>query len=152
MGQRRGDGFKQLQRETYDQLYDDLDFALYKVHHPFRTYFEHRIVSLALKRLHGTEQMSCLDTGCGQGVTTYVLSEHSNTVIGVDFSSGAIKTAGVFLKAMDLSNAGVLIGDVHRLGLKDFAIDIVRFEHSPHHTAEPLRAMENLGRVSREEG
>lgn len=149
MDQHRGEAFKQLQRETYDQLYGDLDFALYKVQHPFRTYFEHRIVSLALKRLHGTEQMSCLDMGCGQGVTTYALSEHFNTVIGVDFSSGAIKTAEAFLKAMDVSNASVLIGDVDSLGLAHDSIDVVYFKDFLHHTAEPLRALRNLRQVSR---
>lgn len=146
----RGEDFKQLQRETYDDLYSDLDFALYKVQHPFRTYFEHHIVSLAVKRLQGMEQMSCLDIGCGQGVTTYVLSEHFNTVVGVDFSSGAIKTAEAFLKAMGVSNASVLIGDVDSLGLANGSIDIVHFKDFLHHTAEPLRAMKNLRRVSRE--
>lgn len=48
MSRDRGMEFKELQRETYDRLYRDLDFALYKVDHPFRKYFEHHIVSLAL--------------------------------------------------------------------------------------------------------
>ena len=152
MGQHRGEGFKQFQRETYDQLYGDLDFALYKVQHPVRTYFEHHIVSLAVKGIDGVSQMSCLDIGCGQGVTTYVLSKHFDTVVGVDFSSGAIRTADEFLGAMDVSNASALVGDVDGLGLKDCSIDIVHFKDFLHHTAEPLRAMENLGRVSREEG
>lgn len=152
MGQRRGDGFKQVQRETYDQLYGDLDCALYKVQHPVRTYSEHHIVSLAVKGLDGVSQMSCLDMGCGQGVTTYVLSKHFDKVIGVDFSSGENKTADEVLGAMDVSNASVLVGYVDRFGLKDCSIEIVRFEHSPHHTAEPPRAMEDLGRVSRDEG
>jgi len=149
MNQHRGEEFKELQRKTYDCLYSDLDFALYKVQHPFRTYFEHHIVSLAVKRIEGTQQMSCLDIGCGQGVTTHVLSNHFDKVIGVDFSSGAIKTAKEFLKAMNVSNAGVVVGDVDDLGLADGSIDIVHFKDFLHHTVQPLRAMENLRKVSR---
>ena len=152
MGQHRGEGFKQFQRETYDQLYGDLDFALYKVQHPVRTYSEHHIVSLAVKGIDGVSQMSCLDIGCGQGVTTYVLRKHVDTVVGGDFPSGAIRTADAFLGAMHVSNASALVGDVDDLGLKDCSIDIMHFKDFLHHTAEPLRAMENLGRVSREEG
>ena len=150
MNQHRGDEFKQLQRETYDSLYNDLDFALYKVQHPFRRYFEHHIVSLALKGLEGSERMSCLDIGCGQGVTTYVLSKHFNRVVGVDFSRGAIRTATAFLKAMDVRNAAVLVGDVDNLGLARGSVDVVHFKDFLHHTAEPLRALENLREVSRQ--
>lgn len=94
--------------------------------------------------------MSCLDIGCGQGVTTYVLSSYFDKVVGVDFSSGAIKTAKEFLKAMNVNNACVVVGDVDDLGLPDGSIDIVHFKDFLHHTAQPLRAMENLRRVSRE--
>jgi ubiquinone/menaquinone biosynthesis C-methylase UbiE len=150
MHQHRGEEFKEFQRETYDRLYSDLDFALYKVQHPFRTYFEHHVVSLALKGVEGTRQMSCLDMGCGQGVTTYVLSKYFDKVIGVDFSSGAVKTANGFLKAMNVSNAWALVGDVDNLGLADGSLDIVHFKDFLHHTAQPLRALENLRRVSKE--
>lgn len=150
MDQHRGEEFKELQRKTYDRLYSGLDFALHKVQHPFRTYFEHRIVSLAVKGVEGAPQMSCLDIGCGQGVTTYVLSKHFDRVIGVDFSTGAIKTAKEFLEAMDVNNAWVLGGDVDDLGLADASIDIVHFKDFLHHTAQPLRAMENLRKVSRQ--
>jgi ubiquinone/menaquinone biosynthesis C-methylase UbiE len=149
MYQHRGEEFKEFQRETYDRLYSDLDFALYKVQHPFRTYFEHHIVSLALEGVEGTEQMSCLDIGCGQGVTTYVLSKYFDKVIGVDFSYGAIKTAQGFLKAMNVNNARALVGDVDDLGLADDSIDIVHFKDFLHHTAQPLRALENLRGVSK---
>jgi SAM-dependent methyltransferase len=146
----RGADFKELQRDTYDRLYSDLDFALYKVQHPFRTYFENHIVSLAIKGIEGKGRMSCLDIGCGQGVTTYVLSKYFHEVIGVDFSSGAIKTAKGFLRAMDVDNAWVLVGDVDDIGLDDGSIDVVHFKDFLHHTAEPLRAMENLRKISRE--
>jgi ubiquinone/menaquinone biosynthesis C-methylase UbiE len=149
MNQHRGEEFKEFQRETYDRLYSDLDFALYKVQHPFRTYFEHHIVSLALKGIEDTQQMSCLDIGCGQGVTTYVLSKYFDKVIGVDFSYGAIKTAQGFLKAMNVNNARALVGDVDDLGLADDSIDIVHFKDFLHHTAQPLRALENLRGVSK---
>lgn len=149
MDQHRGDEFKQLQRETYDSLYSDLDFALYKVQHPFRQYFEHHIVSLALRGLEGSERMSCLDIGCGQGITTYVLSKHFDTVLGVDFSRGAIGTAAAFLEAMDVKNAQVLVGDVDNLGLGSGSVDVVHFKDFLHHTAEPLQAMKNLREVSR---
>lgn len=149
MHQHRGEEFKELQRKTYDRLYSDLDFALYKVQHPFRAYFEHHIVSLAVKGIEDAQEMSCLDIGCGQGVTTYLLSNHFDKVIGVDFSSGAIKTAKEFTKVMNVSNAWVLVGDVDDLGLADGSIDIVHFKDFLHHTAQPLRAMENLRKVSR---
>ena len=150
MIEHRGAGFKDLQRETYDELYSDLDFALYKVQHPFRQYFEHHIVSLALKGLENTKQMTCLDMGCGQGITTYVLSKHFREVVGVDFSRGAIKTATSFLKAMDVQNATVLVGDVDNIGLADGSVDVVHFKDFLHHTVEPLRALQNLRGVSRQ--
>ena len=150
MIEHRGEGFKELQRETYDHLYGDLDFALYKVKHPFRQYFEHHVVSLALRGLQGTAKMTCLDIGCGQGVTTYVLSKHFHSVVGVDFSRGAVKTAAGFLKAMQVTNATALVGDVDNLGLASCSVDIVFFKDFLHHTAEPLRAMKNLRAVSRQ--
>ena len=150
MDQHRGEDFKELQRETYDRLYSDLDFALHKVQHPFREYFEHHIVSLALKGLDHTREMSCLDIGCGQGITTYVLSKHFGSVVGVDFSGGAIRTAATFLKALDVSNATVLVGDVDDLGLASKSVDVVHFKDFLHHTVEPLRAMKNLREVSRQ--
>jgi 2-polyprenyl-3-methyl-5-hydroxy-6-metoxy-1,4-benzoquinol methylase len=150
MSEQRGEGFKELQRETYDHLYGDLDFALYKVNHPFRQYFEHHVVSLALRGLQGTEKMTCLDIGCGQGVTTYVLSKHFDSVVGVDFSRGAVKTAAGFLQAMQVTNATALVGDVDNLGLANGSVDVVFFKDFLHHTAEPLRAMTNLRAVSRQ--
>jgi 2-polyprenyl-3-methyl-5-hydroxy-6-metoxy-1,4-benzoquinol methylase len=145
----RGEAFKQLQRDTYDQLYSDVEFALYKVRHPYRQYFEHHIVSLALQGLANTAQMSCLDIGCGQGVTTYVLSKHFKSVVGIDFSRGAIRTASAFLKAMNVTNAAVLVGDVDHLGLASGSVDVVHFKDFLHHTAEPLQALSNLREVSR---
>ena len=150
MSRDRGVEFKQLQRETYDHLYSDLDFALYKVAHPFRKYFEHHIVSLAMKGLEHPEDMSCLDIGCGQGITTYVLSKRFRQVVGVDFSSAAIKTASGFLGAMEVKNASVLVGDVDNLGLVSDAVDVVHFKDFLHHTADPLRALQNLRQVSRQ--
>jgi 2-polyprenyl-3-methyl-5-hydroxy-6-metoxy-1,4-benzoquinol methylase len=149
MNQHRGKDFKEFQRETYDHLYSDLDFALYKVRHPFRKYFEQHIVSLALQGLPGTENMSCLDIGCGQGVTTYVLSKYFGRVLGVDFSTAAIRTARAFLTAMEVDNATVVVGDVDSLALAGGSVDVVHFKDFLHHTAEPLRALENLRGVSR---
>ena len=150
MSRDRGAQFKQLQRETYDRLYSDLDFALYKVDHPFRKYFEHHIVSLALEGLEHPEDMTCLDMGCGQGITTYVLSKRFRRVVGVDFSSAAIRTASGFLKAMEVKNASVLVGDVDNLSLGSDAVDVVHFKDFLHHTTDPLRALQNLRGVSRE--
>jgi ubiquinone/menaquinone biosynthesis C-methylase UbiE len=149
MHQHRGEGFKELQRETYDHLYSDLDFALYKVQHPFRKYFEQHIVSLALQGLTGTESMNCLDIGCGQGVTTYVLSKHFGRVLGVDFSSAAVRTARAFLTAMEAGNATAMVGDVDNLALAGGSVDVVHFKDFLHHTVEPLRALQNLREVSR---
>ncbi len=146
----RGEGFKKLQRETYDHLYSDLKFALYKVQHPLRAYFERHIVSLAVRGIDDAREMSCLDMGCGHGVTTYLLNQHFDRVIGVDFSHGAIKTTKEFLKAMNASDATVLVGDVDDLGLDEGCVDVVHFKDFLHHTAQPLRAMENLKNVSSE--
>jgi 2-polyprenyl-3-methyl-5-hydroxy-6-metoxy-1,4-benzoquinol methylase len=145
----RGAEFKQLQRDTYSNLYSDLDFALYKVGHPFRKYFEHHIVSLALKGVEHTEEMTCLDIGCGQGITTYVLSKRFKQVVGMDFSPAAINTASAFLQAMHVSNASVAVGDVDDLGLARGSVDIVHFKDFLHHTVDPLRAMRNLREASR---
>jgi ubiquinone/menaquinone biosynthesis C-methylase UbiE len=149
MDQHRGEEFKELQRETYDHLYSDLDFALYKVQHPFRKYFEHHIVSLALEGLPDAESMSCLDIGCGQGVTTYVLSKRFGRVLGVDFSSAAVRTARAFLEAMEVENATAVVGDVDNLALAAGSVDVVHFKDFLHHTAEQLRALRNLREVSR---
>jgi 2-polyprenyl-3-methyl-5-hydroxy-6-metoxy-1,4-benzoquinol methylase len=150
MSERRGEGFKDMQRETYDRLYGDLDFALYKVNHPFRQYFEHHIVSLALRGLPDAQKMTCLDMGCGQGVTTYVLSKHFASVVGIDFSRGAVRTALGFLQAMQVKNATVLVGDVDNLGLASGSFDVVFFKDFLHHTVEPLQALRNLRAASHE--
>ena len=125
MFRHRGESFKELQRETYEDLYSDLEFALHKVHHPYRRYFEHHIVSLSLSGLENAKHLSCLDIGCGQGVTTYVLSKHFRKVVGVDFSRGAVRTARSLLEEMDVTNATTMVGDVDHLGLANGSVDVV---------------------------
>ena len=149
MNQHRGDEFKQLQRETYDDLYSDLESALHKVRHPYRQYCEHHIVSLALSGLENVKQLSCLDIGCGQGVTTYVLSKHFKSVVGVDFSRGAVTTSRAFLKEMDVTNATTIVGDVDDLGVASGHVDVVHFKDLLHHTVEPVQALKNLREISR---
>ena len=145
----RGEKFKQFQRETYNHLYSDFQFALHKIHNPFRRYFEHHIVSLALEGLERTEEMSCLDMGCGQGITTHVLSSHFQQVVGVDFAHAAVKTASALLHATETNNASVMVGDVDNLGITRGSVDVVHFKDFLHHTVDPLGAMENLREVSR---
>ena len=139
---------KDFQKKTYEELYSNLEFALYKINNPFRSYFENKIVSLTLRNISSTE-MSCLDVGCGHGVTTYMLSKHFGSVIGIDFSESAIQTAKKLLDKMNVTNAKVFVADFDDLHLKEGCVDVIFIKDVLHHVDNPKKLLEKLRPIAK---
>ncbi len=139
---------KEFQKKTYEGLYRNLEFALYKINNPFRSYFEDKIVSLALRNI-SSKEMSCLDVGCGHGVTTYMLSKHFRSVIGIDFSGSAIKTAKKLLDKMNVTNAEVFVADFDNFCLKENCVDIIFIKDVLHHVDNAKKLLEKLRPITK---
>jgi len=139
---------KSFQKKTYENLYSDLEFALYKINNPFRGYFENKVVSLTLRNI-SSAKMCCLDVGCGHGVTTYILSKHFKSVIGVDFSENAIQTAKKLLKKMKVKNAKVFVADLDNLSLKENCVDVIFIKDVLHHIDNVKELLERLKKFTK---
>lgn len=138
---------KDMQRKVFDEVYSDLDFAIYKLNNNLRSYYEEKLISLGLNELE-TSDLSCLDIGCGHGVTTIFLSEHFKKVIGVDFSRSALMTAKNLLRVKK-KIAHLAVSDVETLPFKNNSVDIVFFKDLLHHVPDPIIALNEMRRVAR---
>jgi ubiquinone/menaquinone biosynthesis C-methylase UbiE len=93
-----------------------------------------------------------VDVGCGTGVSTRLLARLPNvaSVVGIDPAPALLKNART--AAADLPNASFLEGDGRSLPLEAAACDVVAFDSTLTHVAEPERAIEEAFRVLRAGG
>ncbi len=138
---------KVFQKEKFDDVYSDLDFALYKINDPIRSFYEKKLISMALKGINISE-MVCLDIGCGHGVSTYFLSKYFKKVISIDFSKKALVTAHKVFDVNNVENTDILAGDIEALPMGNKSVDVVFFKDVLHHTPDPVLALKEMKRVS----
>lgn len=141
---------KKYQKEMFDLVYSDLNFALYKIRNPVRSYYEKKLVSLALANVKDPSDLRCLDIGCGHGITAFYLSKYFKKVIGLDFSRKALETAKKLLHITETENVEIMVGDAESLSFDDKSFDVVFFKDLLHHTSNPVDVLSEMKRVSKQ--
>jgi ubiquinone/menaquinone biosynthesis C-methylase UbiE len=94
-----------------------------------------------------TAGASLLDVGCGPGTITADFGRRlaPGRVVGIDASADVIATAqGAHGDAAEFAT-----GDVYALGYDDDSFDIVHAHQVLQHLPDPVRALREMGRVSR---
>ncbi|MGH3367617.1 MAG: methyltransferase domain-containing protein [Nocardioidaceae bacterium] len=92
--------------------------------------------------------MSLLDVGCGPGTITADLAElvSPGSVTGVERSLGVLDIA----RRQAAGHSGgvdFVVSDVHALGFRDDAFDVVHAHQVLQHLADPVHALREMGRV-----
>lgn len=93
-----------------------------------------------------------LDGGCGTGVCSLALCELSDLVVGVDISGGSLRTARELSRATYATNLTLCQASLLELPFPANTFDLVFSWGVIHHTANPVRALDELVRVLRPAG
>jgi ubiquinone/menaquinone biosynthesis C-methylase UbiE len=89
-----------------------------------------------------------LDGGCGTGVCSVALAEAAETVVACDIALRCATTARELARSWSRPNVRAVNGDLLRLPFGDAQFDLVLSWGVIHHTADPLRALDELVRVT----
>ncbi|HVD15590.1 MAG TPA: methyltransferase domain-containing protein [Actinomycetota bacterium] len=97
---------------------------------------------------------SLLDVGCGPGTITADLAAlvAPGKVTAVDASAEVLVEARQVLAARGLDAVDLAVGDVHALAYPDGSFDVVHAHQLLQHVADPVRALREMGRVTRPGG
>jgi SAM-dependent methyltransferase len=93
-----------------------------------------------------------LDVGAGPGTITADLAGLVREVVAVEVSEEAAEITRAGLAERWVTNAEVVVGDVHGLDLPDAAFDVVHAHQVLQHVAHPVAALRELARVTRSGG
>jgi ubiquinone/menaquinone biosynthesis C-methylase UbiE len=93
-----------------------------------------------------------LDVGAGPGTITADLAGLVREVVAVEVSEEAAEITRAGLAERSVTNAEVVVGDVHGLDLPDAAFDVVHAHQVLQHVAHPVAALRELARVTRSGG
>jgi SAM-dependent methyltransferase len=101
---------------------------------------------------HLTPDAKVLDVGCGPGTITVGLADRvpRGHVTGIDASEQVIAQAREL--AEDRANLDFTTGDVYALDYPDGAFDVVFAHQILQHLSDPVRALREMGRVTRPGG
>ena len=96
---------------------------------------------------------SVLDAGCGTGIFSTIFARNeASRVTGIDISEGSLGTARNLQNQFGLQNVTFHKEDMLQLPFPDGSFDIVWAWGTVHHTTDPLKAVEELIRVLKNEG
>jgi SAM-dependent methyltransferase len=88
-----------------------------------------------------------LDIGCGTGFHLTSIGKHSNNLIGIDMSLGALK------EAKKTVECNYLLCDINKLPFKNNTIDFIWIAGVLHHVPDDLdNVMPNISRILRHNG
>ena len=101
---------------------------------------------------HLAPDAKVLDVGCGPGTITAGLADRvpQGHVTGIDAAQAVIEQAREL--AGDRANLDFTIGDVYALDYPDGAFDVVFAHQILQHLSDPVRALREMGRVTRPGG
>lgn len=107
-----------------------------------------------LKFINPKKDDVLLDTGCGSGENTILLSTMVKKIVGVDYSEEMVKRATKRIKEHKIKNAEVSVGDVTALKFEDESFDKVTcvsvLQYLDDKSCE--KALSELIRVTKKEG
>jgi SAM-dependent methyltransferase len=93
-----------------------------------------------------------LDVGAGPGTITADLAARVREVVAVEVSAEAAEITRAGLAERGVTNAEVVVGDVHGLGFGDGEFDVVHAHQVLQHVADPVAALREMARVTRPGG
>ena len=93
-----------------------------------------------------------LDIGSGPGTITADLARFVEEVVAVEVTEEAADLTRAELQRQGVSNATVVVGDVHALDLADGSFDVVHAHQVLQHVAGPVGALREMLRVTRPGG
>jgi SAM-dependent methyltransferase len=99
-----------------------------------------------LPHLRPTDRL--LDVGSGPGTITADLAGLVAQVVAVEISDEAAGLTRAGLAERGVTNAEVLVGDVHALALPDGAFDVVHAHQVLQHVVDPVAALREMARVT----
>lgn len=93
-----------------------------------------------------------LDVGSGPGTITADLAVMVREVLAVEVDDEAAAITRAGLQERGITNAEVVVGDVHALALPDDTFDVVHAHQVLQHVADPVTALREMARVTRSGG
>ena len=101
---------------------------------------------------HLKPHMRILDIGCGPGTITAGLADRvpDGHVTGIDAAEGIVGQARA--AAGERTNLDFAVGDVYALDYPDGSFDVVHAHQVLQHLGDPVRALREMGRVTRPGG
>jgi ubiquinone/menaquinone biosynthesis C-methylase UbiE len=94
-----------------------------------------------------------LDSGCGTGIFSLIFAKKgAKEVVGIDISEGSLKTGNSLKEKFNLDNLKFQKHNMLDLPFPDKSFDIVWAWGTVHHTTNPLKAIDELSRVLKENG
>ena len=93
-----------------------------------------------------------LDVGSGPGTITADLAGLVAEVVAVEIDDPAAALTRAGLADRGVTNAEVVVGDVHALDLADASFDVVHAHQVLQHVADPVAALREMARVVRPGG
>jgi ubiquinone/menaquinone biosynthesis C-methylase UbiE len=98
--------------------------------------------------LEGLDGQVALDVGCGNGRHTEALTDHAETVIGLDVSRGLLEEARARADERGF-DATLLQGDAADLPLRDATVDLAVYVATLHHLRPRTRRVASLDELAR---
>src|SRR3954447_3864254 len=93
-----------------------------------------------------------LDVGAGPATITADLAARVREVVAVEISEEAAEITRTGLRERGVTNAEVVVADVHGLGFDDGEFDVVHAHQVLQHVADPVAALREMARVTRSGG
>ena len=104
---------------------------------------------------HLRESQRLLDVGSGPGTITADMARavgDTGEVVALEVTEEAAALTRAELERQGVTNATVVVGDVHALDLADDAFDVVHAHQVLQHVADPVAALREMLRVTRPGG
>lgn len=135
--------YKKHSKKTFDKKSNNYDET-------FDGKYCERLYPIIVKRLKKYPFKKLLDVGCGTGtLLSMVLRQYKNVEIsGIDISKEMINKAKDLLE----NKAELLTGDSENLPWEDNSFDIIICNASFHHFPQPIKTLQEMGRVLNKKG
>lgn len=128
---------------------------LYEYYNSFDEYFSDKNDSLdnipwLLKCFNLTKTEFVLNVGCGSDGLTIELGSHPDvvSVVGMDFSTIAIKRINQVADQMHVGNVSFIVGDAEAIPFTDNFFELVFSKGVLEHLVDPYRSIDEMCRVS----